>query len=208
MHAHDVRGLAIWPPYRPLPERYQRPFNLGISPVLASAGLDMSIVLTPCAAATTTAATNTTTQLINPLAASAFCNFEDAYYHRMPYTSAMRPVLFCARRARLLMCVKDKSVSVYRILEREIVPISEALLGMDDLEGNDESASAVKKEAGGYEKLFDMDILSHTNLTTGAISDDGKWMAISDRYEVKLFALDRHVRIYHCYYYSCVVFVT
>ena len=183
MHAHDVRSLAIWPPYRPLPEKLQRPFGAGISPILASAGLDMTVVLTPCAPPSVA-----NTKVTNPLATNSVCVFEDAYYHRVAYTSALYPIICHARQARLLMCVRDRSVTLWRILARPMSPLDP--MADDDLTSLKNVNAQEGEQGDGYEKLFDLDISCHTNLLKGSMSDNGKWMAVSDRYEAKLFSLD------------------
>jgi len=42
----------------------------------------------------------------------------------------------------------------------------------------------------GFEQVLDMDLNVHTNLVASAISGDGKWIAVSDWYESKLFHLE------------------
>ena len=45
----------------------------------------------------------------------------------------------------------------------------------------------------GWERVLDMDLNVQTNLVAGAISDDGRWIAVSDWYETKLFQLSEQV---------------
>lgn len=45
----------------------------------------------------------------------------------------------------------------------------------------------------GWERVLDMDLNVNTNLVTSAISDDGRWVAVSDWYETKLFQLSEEV---------------
>lgn len=49
----------------------------------------------------------------------------------------------------------------------------------------------VKKgeEECGYERVLDMEFDTTTNISASAISGDGRWLAVSDVYEVKLFEL-------------------
>ncbi|RPD71971.1 hypothetical protein L226DRAFT_573630 [Lentinus tigrinus ALCF2SS1-7] len=42
---------------------------------------------------------------------------------------------------------------------------------------------------GGWKHVLGMDLAIQTNVATGAISDDGKWIAVADWYEMKLFQL-------------------
>jgi U3 small nucleolar RNA-associated protein 4 len=43
--------------------------------------------------------------------------------------------------------------------------------------------------AGGWDKVLEMEFMVHSNITAHEISDDGKWLVISDMYETKLFKL-------------------
>lgn len=44
-----------------------------------------------------------------------------------------------------------------------------------------------------YQKLLEMELNTQTNLISSAISDDGKWLAASDSYEVRLWRLKANV---------------
>ena len=48
-------------------------------------------------------------------------------------------------------------------------------------------------EDGGYVPVLDIDLNVHTNLVATAISDDGKWIAVSDWYESRLFRIETEV---------------
>ncbi|KAI0639180.1 WD40 repeat-like protein [Trametes polyzona] len=175
LHSHDVRALAIWPPYTPLPPAHQRHFPVDVAPVLASGGLDMSVVVTPAALPTATLAGKVT----NPLATSTTATFEEAYHRRLAYTSgpASSSAVHLAKKARLLMCTREAGLTVWRIAARQ--QKSEEDADWDASSGPD----------GGYERVLDMDLNVQTNLVAGAISDDGKWIAVADWYETKLFQL-------------------
>ncbi|KZV77615.1 WD40 repeat-like protein [Peniophora sp. CONT] len=171
MHSHDVRALAVWPPYTPLPPSHRRFMPVDLIPIVVSGGLDMSVAATPAASAQTT----TKAKLVNPLATSVITTFEDAYHRRLAYSTGFNgaTAVHVARQARLVLCIRDTSVSLWRI------PAHEA------------SDEAVQSEEGErtYEEVLEMDLNVRTNLVAGAISGDGAWMAVSDRYEVKLFSL-------------------
>lgn len=81
-----------------------------------------------------------------------------------------------ARQAQLLLCRRDKGVSLWRILKKP--PVTQLGMQSDDV-----------TEQGGYVKVLDMELNTTTNLVASAISDDGRWLAVSDLYESKLFAL-------------------
>ncbi|TFY69046.1 hypothetical protein EVJ58_g640 [Rhodofomes roseus] len=156
MHSHDVRALAIWPPHTPLPPAYRRQFPIDIAPILASGGLDMSVNVTP----------------------RRIC-CRDRHEHHQParyeYGGDVRGLVQPQAGARLLLCMRDTSVTVWRILEKH------SPFGIENL---DEA-----QPEGGYERVLDMELNVHTNLVASAISDDGRWVAVSDWYETKLFEL-------------------
>ncbi|KAI5119929.1 hypothetical protein M0805_000894 [Coniferiporia weirii] len=202
MHSHDVRALAVWPPYLPINTSTLRapsftstpnPFA-GIAPILASGGLDASLVLAPCASA------SAGPRILNPLATSAVTTFEDAYHRRVTYPTGLVPAVSVARAARLVVCTHETSVSVWRILGRARVAsaleadlrAAEAMaVDNEDATGGEPTKRGPEGEdvECGYEKLLDMELDTTTNLCASAVSDDGRWLAVSDVYEVKLFEL-------------------
>ncbi|KAH9853178.1 WD40 repeat-like protein [Lenzites betulinus] len=175
LHSHDVRALAIWPPYTPLPPAHARHFPADVAPVLASGGLDMSVVVTPAALPTATLAG----KVANPLATSTSATFEDAYHRRLAYTSgpASASAVHLARGARLLMCTRDAGLTVWRIAPRQ------------QQRSEEEEGWEAQGAQDGWERVLDMDLNVQTNVVAGAISDDGKWVAVADWYETKLFQL-------------------
>ncbi|KDR84773.1 hypothetical protein GALMADRAFT_233114 [Galerina marginata CBS 339.88] len=182
MHSHDVRALAIWPPYTPLPSSYKRQFAIDVAPVLASGGLDMSVVLTPAALPT-----STVVRVMNPLNTSTEATFEDSYHRKLAYVA--RGVVGVARGARLVSCAREAGLSVWRIPKK---PDSKAgspqAQPEDDLEVLEPEPISDAWE-GGWEKVLEMDLNVHSNITTHEISDDGRWLVVSDLYESKLFSL-------------------
>ncbi|KZP32200.1 hypothetical protein FIBSPDRAFT_723294 [Athelia psychrophila] len=177
MHSHDVRALAIWPPYTPLPATSHKsaryPWRADIAPVLASGGLDMSVVLTPAATSTALALGQ---KIVNPLVTSVVPAFEDAYHRRVAYPlgAGGAGVLGVAREARMVSAVRDTGVGIWRVLPKRV-------------EGEEAN---VEEEEAGWEKVLDIELNAHTNLIASAISNDGRWLAVSDFYETRLFALD------------------
>ncbi|KAJ7783542.1 WD40-repeat-containing domain protein [Mycena maculata] len=173
MHSHDVRALAIWPPYTTLPPSHRRQFPADVAPILASGGLDMSVVVTPAALPT-----NTVVKIVNPISTSIHSTFEDSYHRRLAYSSgpSSTSAVQVARAARLVCCTRDAGLGIWRIL-RKPTPFDEGLLEVEDI------------DAPGWEKVLDMEFNVHTNLFASAISDDGRWLAVSDLYEAKLFSL-------------------
>jgi U3 small nucleolar RNA-associated protein 4 len=111
MHSHDVRALASWPSYTPLPHALQCTFPLDLIPILANGGLDMSVVLAPAALPA-----STVVRAVNPLETSVESTLGDAYHRRLgfPRQGAVR----VAREARLILCVREASLTVWRVKER------------------------------------------------------------------------------------------
>lgn len=165
VHSHDVRALAIFPPYVPLAASTKippTPINPGLAPILASGGWDMAPVLTSAAPADIMA-----DKLKNPLAKNKNMRqrvtFEEAYSRKLSAFGGERGAsrISVAREARLVLGRKDRSVGVWRVLEDE----------------------------GGWEKVLEMELKLRTNLISSSISEDGQWLAVSDLYETKLFRL-------------------
>ncbi|KAJ3508306.1 hypothetical protein NLJ89_g5832 [Agrocybe chaxingu] len=180
MHSHDIRALAIWPPYTPLRPEHKRAFPIDVAPVLASGGLDMSVVLTPAALPT-----STVVKVTNPLDTSVEATFEDSYHRKLAYVS--RGAVRVAKTARLVSCAREAGLSVWRIRkkrEEQEEPQQQVSLEEIDLDGVDEQPFA-----GGWEKVLEMDLDVHSNIVAHEISDDGRWLVVSDLYETKLFSL-------------------
>jgi U3 small nucleolar RNA-associated protein 4 len=177
MHSHDVRALATWPPYTALPPSYKRRFPVDIAPILASGGLDMSVVLTPAALPSATVV-----KVTNPLATSTDCTFEDSYHRRLAYTSgpSCTSAINVARRSRLVSCMRDSGLTVWRIPPKHS-PLDE--------ENSGEDSPGVTE----WEKVLEMDFKVTTNLVASMISDDGRWLVVSDLHETKLFSLTADV---------------
>ncbi|KAG0702695.1 WD40 repeat-like protein [Suillus ampliporus] len=177
VHSHDVRCLAVWPPYTPILSSYKRkPSANGtyIAPVLASGGLDMSIALTPALPASMTSS-SVAPRIVNPLTTRVSTTFEDSYYRRIAYTASM----CISRRARLVASMHETGVNIWRVLG---IPDSDVIV-----DGIDPSTDPETRTA--WEKVLEMDLNVRTNLIASALSDDGRWFVVSDLYEAKLFEL-------------------
>ncbi|KAI0307576.1 WD40 repeat-like protein [Multifurca ochricompacta] len=172
MHSHDVRTLAMWPPYATLPLSHRRPFSTNVAPVLVSGGLDMSIALTPAALPQSTIA-----YIANPLATSVTATFEDAYYRRIAYSSGAHGTvgLHLAKRVRLMLSTSDTGLAVWRIPPKP--PLED-----------DPQLTPLGEEAS-WSKVLEMNLRVKTNIVASTISDDGQWLAVSDAFETKLFSL-------------------
>ena len=189
MHSHDVRALAIWPPYTPLPSSYSRQFAIDVAPVLTSGGLDMSVVLTPAALPT-----STIVKITNPLNTSTDATFEDSYHRKLSYVS--KGSVRVSRGARLVSCAREAGLSVWRIQKRpnEDGVASEARETQPEIDLDD--GPTTEPFAGGWDKVLEMDLNVHSNIVGHEISDDGKWLAVSDLYESKLFSLRTDVSLH------------
>lgn len=175
MHSHDVRSLAIWPPFVPLPPSHQLKFPLNVAPILVSGGLDMSVVLTPAAIPSST----TVSKIANPLSTSVVATFEDSYHRRMGYSTGFSGTgrIKVARKNRLVLSAQDQSINLWRIF------------GQDSHHANGPNLAGDGAGPDGWQKVLEMDLNVRSNIVSCDVSDDGGWVAVSDYYEVKLFRL-------------------
>ena len=183
VHTHDVRSISIWPPLQLFPKikgiPSKAPSSGAEAPIIASGGLDMSVVLTPCAPPASLGAA-----LSNPIGPGLATSFEDAYYRKVPYgqlTAGGSRIVQLARRARYLLCRRETGITIWHIRPRERHEAEESEL-------SPEALSSV-----GWDKLLDMEFKVESTLVSSAISDDGTWLAVSDAYETKLFHLVNEV---------------
>jgi U3 small nucleolar RNA-associated protein 4 len=146
--------------------------------VLASGGLDMSVVLTPAAPSVNTV----TRKLVNPLATSLTVTFEESYQRKLAWTNGPSgtTLVKIARAAKLVLAMGDKDLGLWRLKEQAVQEL------------NDETEA---ENNGGWDKVLELDLNVQTNLIASAISDDGRWLVVSDLYETKLFTLESNVRI-------------
>ncbi|KAL0950875.1 hypothetical protein HGRIS_007634 [Hohenbuehelia grisea] len=175
MHSHDVRALAIWPPYTPLPPSHRQKQPIDIAPILASGGLDMSVVLTPAALPS-----STVVKITNPLDTSTHATFEDAYHRKLPYTTGPSsvPPVCAARAARLICCMRETGLSIWRVHPERVADVDPLLDAPEAADGDN------------WERVLDMELNVHTNLLAIKLSDDGRWLAVADLYETRLFLLE------------------
>ena len=138
----------------------------------------MSVVLTPAALPI-----STIVKITNPLNTSTEATFEDAYHRKLAYVA--RGAVSVARGARLVSCVREAGLTVWKIQNK--------LEDKHDEEENEENVDmpGVLPEpfAGGWDKVLEMEFVVHSNIIAHEISDDGKWLVISDMYETKFFKL-------------------
>lgn len=200
MHSHDVRAIATWPPYTPLPPSFLKQhhknrsyFPTDVAPIIASGGLDMNLVLAPAALPS-----SSVVRVTNPLDTSTVATFEDAYHRRIAYPQEGRVQV--AKESRLVSCVREAGLTVWRIADKPAGSTQNS--GDEDRMDEDVPITAKftiptseddERFAGGWEKVLEMDLKVSSNIVAHRISDDGLWLAISDIYETKIFRLQTDV---------------
>lgn len=221
LHAHDIRALALDPPYSPLDAA--KAFASGVErilpsrlPVLLSGGVDFNIVLTPAAPpsaivkAQKSAAiaqipstpsakaskpklnkVETEAAAINPISSNPLTTFADTTQRRVPFVPT-------ASRSSLL---GGGSVAALCPGKNWIVLRREQSIAIWDLGSTEELVSAARTNEAGeqpqqptWTKLLEMELKADSNLVCVAISDNGKWLAVSDLYETKLFEIKERSR--------------
>ncbi|WVQ77610.1 hypothetical protein IAR50_007298 [Cryptococcus sp. DSM 104548] len=163
VHAHDVKALAIFPVYLPIASNHPlapASINPAYAPVLVSGGLDMTPTFTSAASPSSTALRSA---LSKPKLGKQPVTFEESFPRRMGYLSGgpMGGYVALSKGGRLVVGRRERSVGIWRVQEDE----------------------------SGWEKVLEMELRLRTNLIASAISEDGKWLALSDLYETKLFYL-------------------
>ncbi|KAG8843287.1 U3 small nucleolar RNA-associated protein [Tulasnella sp. 330] len=204
LHAHDVRALAIWPPCSLFPDSSHQhhqtiTINPGIAPILASGGQDMVAGLTPCS---TPFGASIKRRVMNPLAINArealsrTTVFEEGVWQRMAYPLAQE-VVWVATKAmvkgkmrfgneapvrRLVVGRSDVGVKVWSLKG----PKEKRLGGYKDDDDDDDDEGEGDQTSS---PVLEMELNVGTNLVCGSVSEDGRWLAVSDGLEVKLFRL-------------------
>ncbi|PWN91543.1 hypothetical protein FA10DRAFT_271280 [Acaromyces ingoldii] len=149
LHAHDVKALAIDPPFSPLVGGSDR------LPILVSGGVDFHLVLTPAASPS---------QTYNPISNSPITSFAETVQRRIAYVPPTSKGGALGGGGAISVCEGKRWI----LLRRET---SDAPTGDQ------------------WVKLLEMDLKVKTNLVALAISPDGRFLAVSDLYETKLFSL-------------------
>lgn len=100
-----------------------------------------------------------------------------------------------ARGGRLVVLARDRGVVVWR-LPKTVGNDLGAGVGMGLGQGQEGVFPLEDEGQGNWEMVLEMDLNVRTNIVSSAISDDGKWLAVADWYETKLFALSEDVSLY------------
>ncbi|KZW02022.1 WD40 repeat-like protein [Exidia glandulosa HHB12029] len=179
-HVHDVRALATWPAYTPLPSSVKQnaPSGRVLAPILISGGLDTTLAMAACALPA-----DKNVQLINPLRTRSSL-FDDSTHRWQSYP--IHGLVRLAKEARLLMLVRPRGVSLWRLSPVARPSEDQTDMGIRALMDEDEENA----QKGGWKKALEMELSVLTNLCAGAISDNGKWLCVADMYETKLFRLE------------------
>ncbi|KAJ1030410.1 hypothetical protein NDA16_001319 [Ustilago loliicola] len=216
LHAHDIRALALDPPYSPLDAAQaiasgaegMQPSRL---PVLLSGGVDFNLVLTPAAppsAVVKAQKSSTIAQIpsasaksskktlirveqehssINPISSNPLTTFADTTQRRVPFVPT-------ASRSGLL---GGGSVVALCPTKGWIVLRREQSIGIWDL-GSKEDLSLASSETAqqqpSWTKLLELELKLDSNLVTVSIADNGRYLAFSDLYETKLYELKERRR--------------
>jgi len=98
----------------------------------------------------------------------------ESTHQRMAYP--LNGVISVAKKARLVLCRRPTSVSIWRI-------------------GKGRSATPEASSDHGFELVSELDLNVATHLVSASLSEDGKWIATSDAIETKLFTFEGTVSL-------------
>jgi U3 small nucleolar RNA-associated protein 4 len=145
LHKHDVRALAMFPSYSLAPRSSLAPLNPGVAPVLASGGLDMSLVLTSAAQSEGVSKKSNKEQSLvkNPLTKKGKEVFSDAVKVDLGYVPRGygNDVISIAREKKLVLVRRYRGIALFRI--RDMIRRGEEVDG--------------ESVPGGWDKVLEMD---------------------------------------------------
>ncbi|MCO5598800.1 hypothetical protein L7F22_052899 [Adiantum nelumboides] len=204
LHAHDIRALAIDPPFNPKSLLSSSNGDLNRLPILVSAGVDFHLTLTPAASPSGATLIDTTHPKqqqqqrgdeeaqktkriskqsrfdhINPVSTTPVTTFADTIHRRLPFVpttgkgSALgggSVVRICAAK-RWVILRREKSVAIWK-------------LPSEPSEDDEYDSKQVD-----WKMVLEMQIRIQSNLVCVEISQDGRFLFVSDLYESKLFEL-------------------
>lgn len=202
LHAHDIRALAIEPPFSLSPSTRTADY-LDRVPILVSGGSDFNLVFTPASppsqlsglevtSSGKTARTKSVAKKqaiaqfdqVNPISTSPFTTFADTIQRRVPFVPPTgrggslgggSVVRVCFSK-RWLLLRREKSVAIWQLPEYQADGIQSSVAN-----GLDQSA---------WTKVVEMQVKLKTNLVCAELSSDGRYMAVGDLYETKLYRLE------------------
>lgn len=137
--------------------------------MLVSGGVDTTLVLTPCATPDSANA-----ELDNPLSSltgkgrKGETLMPEAYYQRSTGMNGVSSQTISVGGG-MVVCLREKGAGVWRVRS---------------------AAEEGGEKKGGWDKVLEMELKVASNLISGAISQDGSWLALSDLAETRLFKLE------------------
>ncbi|PWN35911.1 WD40 repeat-like protein [Meira miltonrushii] len=207
LHAHDIRALAIDPPFNPKSLLSSSDGDINRLPILVSAGVDFHLTLTPAASPSRATLIDTTHPKqqseskeqediqktsripkqsrfdhINPVSTTPITTFADTIHRRLPFVpttgkgSALgggSVIRICAVK-RWVILRREKSIAIWKL----------------PLQANAEEEENSKKV--DWKIVLEMQIRVQSNLVCAEISQDGRFLFVSDLYESKLFELQEN----------------
>lgn len=176
-HTHDVLALAVYPPASPLPASVP---DTAVAPVLVSGGVDTTLVMTPCGMSSNGGGS----AVINPIPKNAGVPgstiLGDAHFRKHGSLNGVdASTVSLSASGRLMLARLESSLALF-----ELAPVNRTETGRLAAKDDDEGTG------GGWQKLLDMELNATTSLIASAVSDDGKWVAVSDLGETRVFYLD------------------
>ncbi|PWN45940.1 hypothetical protein IE81DRAFT_319786 [Ceraceosorus guamensis] len=213
LHTHDIKALAICPPLdaKAVQESKSPASTLRqlTVPILASGGTDFGVTLTPAASPSnfnigtkgkssrknrgSAFRGDTARDLINPVSTTDNVSFAETVQRRLPFVPAScrgstlggGAVVSSAPLKRWLSLRRDQSTAIWALPDR-------ADFGANSASAPEQQLDSLQQPEAGWRKLLEMEPRAQSNLVAHAISPDGKWLAVSDLYETKLFELKPH----------------
>ncbi|GAA5929919.1 hypothetical protein JCM1841_001258 [Sporobolomyces salmonicolor] len=210
LHSHDVRAIVVSPPYAlpsPTALTSQAKPSKPLVPVMTSGGLDLSLILTAVSAAPPKKSRKGfATALQNPVSNVPSIEFESTTHRRaayVPQRARAFSVSSAGAEGRLLVARRERSVGIWRledpkkagsegVQQRWGSGKGKVTLGLREQAVSDEADEDEEDEEfrkPGWQKVTELELKLQTNLISSAVSSDGKWLAVSDLYETKLFRL-------------------
>jgi U3 small nucleolar RNA-associated protein 4 len=202
LHAHDIRALAIEPPFS-LSPKTKTPDIVDRVPVLVSGGSDFNLVFTPASPPSQLSELGTSVSgkkektksvakrqaiaqfdQVNPISTSPFTTFADTIQRRIPFVPPTgrggslgggSVVRLCASK-RWLLLRREKSVAIWQLPEYSV----------DGLQGS----IADETDNPAWTKVVEMQVKLKTNLVCAELSSDGRFLAVGDLFETKLYRLE------------------
>lgn len=197
LHAHDIRAVAIDPPYDP-----RGHLRDGVLPVLVSGGTDLNVVMTPASPPSRIAGLTLShaskkrllkngnkiqqqvlgLDTINPISTTPVTTFADTVQRRMSFvpTSGKGSLMgggcvasICPAR-RWIILRREKSVAIWKLPDASFA----------EQHGNDDAGDETS-----WCKVLELQVKMQSNLVSVDVSPHGRYLVVADLYETKLFEL-------------------